>query len=86
MTDDKEDEFRKIHDEYKGLVDFMLSSFMEDLQVSPEQVEEACRLREAGSGATESHVTKVLCIRSYQRSLNCNTRTKILTFYLCRQL
>ncbi|CAL8111626.1 unnamed protein product [Orchesella dallaii] len=60
MTEEKEEEFRKIHDEYKGLVDFMLSSFMEDLQVTPEQVEDACRVREHQSKSLpESHITKV---------------------------
>jgi hypothetical protein len=60
MSDEKEDEFRKIHEEYKGLVDYMLASFMEDLQVTPEQVEEACRLRETErTNVAESNVTKV---------------------------
>lgn len=60
MTEEKEEEFRKIHDEYKALVDFMLSSFMEDLQVTPEQVEDACRLREhQNKTLPESHITKV---------------------------
>ncbi|ODN02356.1 Cilia- and flagella-associated protein 36 [Orchesella cincta] len=60
MTEEKEEEFRKIHEEYKGVVDFMLSSFMEDLQVTPEQVEEACRVREHQSKSLpESHITKV---------------------------
>ena len=60
MSDEKEEEYRKIHDEYKGLVDFMLASFMEDLEVSPEQVEEACRTREKSTASqSESQVTKV---------------------------
>lgn len=60
MTEEKEAEFRKIHEEYKAVVDFMLSSFMEDLQVTPEQVEEACQVREHQSKSLpESHITKV---------------------------
>ena len=60
MTDEKEEEFRKIHEEYKALVDYMLTSFMEDLQVTPEQVEQSCRLREQNNKAQpESHITRV---------------------------
>ncbi|XP_055903930.1 cilia- and flagella-associated protein 36 [Eupeodes corollae] len=35
-------EYTKIHDEYKNLVDFMLGSFMEEMQITPEQFEMAC--------------------------------------------
>lgn len=35
-------EFKKLHEEYKNLVDFMLGSFMEELQITPEQFEVAC--------------------------------------------
>ncbi|XP_055617988.1 cilia- and flagella-associated protein 36 [Toxorhynchites rutilus septentrionalis] len=35
-------EFRKVHDEYKNLVDYMLGSFMEEMQITPEQFEFAC--------------------------------------------
>lgn len=60
MTEEKEAEFRKIHEEYKTVVDFMLTSFMDDLQVTPEQVEEACRVREhQNKTLPESHITKV---------------------------
>lgn len=59
LTDDREDEFRKIHEEYKALVDFMLASFMEDIQVTPEQVETACQSRESERSHTESLITKV---------------------------
>lgn len=31
-----------IHDEYKNLVDYMLGSFMEEMQITPEQFEVAC--------------------------------------------
>lgn len=31
-----------IHNEYKNLVDYMLGSFMEEMQITPEQFETAC--------------------------------------------
>lgn len=37
-----EEEYKKIHDDYKNLVDFMLGSYMEDIGITPEQFEEAC--------------------------------------------
>ncbi|PSN29609.1 hypothetical protein C0J52_26456 [Blattella germanica] len=37
-----EDEYRKIFDEYKDLVDSMLGSYMEDIGITPEQFESAC--------------------------------------------
>ncbi|XP_076325683.1 cilia- and flagella-associated protein 36-like [Tachypleus tridentatus] len=39
---ENEDEYKKIHEEYKNLVDFMLGSHMEDLGISPETFEQAC--------------------------------------------
>ncbi|XP_023236427.1 cilia- and flagella-associated protein 36-like [Centruroides sculpturatus] len=39
---DNENEYHKIHNEYKNLVDFMLGSFMEDTNVTPDYFEEAC--------------------------------------------
>lgn len=42
MPDENNVLYRKIHDEYKHLVDFMLGSFMEELQITPEQFEVAC--------------------------------------------
>ena len=39
---DEEDEYKKVHDEYKNLVDFMLGSYMEDIGITPEQFENAC--------------------------------------------
>ncbi|XP_013774493.2 cilia- and flagella-associated protein 36-like, partial [Limulus polyphemus] len=39
---ENEDEYKKIHEEYKNLVDFMLGSHMEDLGISPEKFEQAC--------------------------------------------
>ena len=41
--DDKnEKEYKKIHEDYKNLVDFMLGSYMEDIGITPQQFEEAC--------------------------------------------
>jgi len=37
-----EKEYKKIHDDYKNLVDFMLGSYMEDIGIKPKQFEEAC--------------------------------------------
>jgi len=37
-----EEEYKKIHDDYKNLVDFMLGSYMEDIGITPQQFEEAC--------------------------------------------
>lgn len=41
-SDENNDEYKKIYDEYKHLVDFMLGSFMEEMQITPEQFEVAC--------------------------------------------
>lgn len=41
-TDENEEEYKKIHDEFKNLVDFMLGSYMEDIGISSEQFEKAC--------------------------------------------
>merc|ERR1712012_519918 len=35
-----EKEYKKIHDDYKNLVDFMLGSYMEDIGIKPKQFEE----------------------------------------------
>ncbi|CAH2094639.1 unnamed protein product [Euphydryas editha] len=47
-TDDGEvldrPEYKKIHDEYRNLVDVMLGSFMDDIGISADQFEAACRL------------------------------------------
>jgi len=58
LTEDKESEYRKIYEEYKALVDYMLTSFMEDIQVTPSQVEAACKAREELSLSQESRITK----------------------------
>lgn len=39
-TDEKE--YKKIFEDFKNLVDFMLGNFMEDIGISPEQFEDAC--------------------------------------------
>ncbi|CAH0728404.1 unnamed protein product, partial [Brenthis ino] len=47
-TDDGEvlerPEYKKIHEEYRNLVDVMLGSFMEDIGITADQFEAACRL------------------------------------------
>uniref|UniRef100_A0A182XK81 Cilia- and flagella-associated protein 36 n=1 Tax=Anopheles quadriannulatus TaxID=34691 RepID=A0A182XK81_ANOQN len=42
QPDENNPDFRKVHDEYKNLVDYMLGSFMEEMQITPEQFEFAC--------------------------------------------
>uniref|UniRef100_A0AAG5CTM7 Cilia- and flagella-associated protein 36 n=1 Tax=Anopheles atroparvus TaxID=41427 RepID=A0AAG5CTM7_ANOAO len=42
QPDEGNPEYRKVHDEYKNLVDYMLGSFMEEMQITPEQFEFAC--------------------------------------------
>ncbi|XP_049877475.1 cilia- and flagella-associated protein 36 isoform X2 [Pectinophora gossypiella] len=37
-------EYKKIHDEYRNLVDVMLGSFMDDIGITADQFEAACRL------------------------------------------
>lgn len=41
-NDENNEEYKKIHDEYKHLVDYMLGTFMEEMQITPEQFEVAC--------------------------------------------
>ncbi|XP_026735275.1 cilia- and flagella-associated protein 36 [Trichoplusia ni] len=47
-TDDGEvldrPEYKKVHDEYRNLVDVMLGSFMDDIGISADQFEAACKL------------------------------------------
>lgn len=40
--DGDNEEYKKIHNEYKNLVDFMLGSHMEDMGITPEQFEKVC--------------------------------------------
>ncbi|XP_064464083.1 cilia- and flagella-associated protein 36-like [Ornithodoros turicata] len=40
--DVESEEYRKIHNEFKNLVDFMLGSHMEDMGITPEQFEKVC--------------------------------------------
>ncbi|KAJ8953037.1 hypothetical protein NQ314_007411 [Rhamnusium bicolor] len=37
------DDYKNIFDEFKNLVDFMLGNFMEDIGITPEQFENACK-------------------------------------------
>lgn len=53
--DDKnEAEYKKIHEDYKNLVDFMLGSYMEDIGITPGQFETACGL---GTGKNKTKFT-----------------------------
>merc|ERR1719411_1756436 len=42
MDEKNKVEYKKIHDDYKNLVDFMLGSYMEDIGINSGQFEEAC--------------------------------------------
>ncbi|XP_075148244.1 uncharacterized protein LOC142222150 [Haematobia irritans] len=42
QPDEHNPDVQKIHDDYKNLVDYMLGSFMEEMQITPEQFEMAC--------------------------------------------
>lgn len=42
VHDEKNPNYKKMHEEYKNLVDFMLASYMEEMQITPEQFEVAC--------------------------------------------
>lgn len=39
---EENDEYQKIYQEYKNLVDLLLGCFMEDMGITPEQFESAC--------------------------------------------
>ena len=39
---ENQSEYRRVHDEYKNLVDFMLGTYMEDIGITPSQFEKAC--------------------------------------------
>ncbi|KAJ6638852.1 Cilia- and flagella-associated protein 36 [Pseudolycoriella hygida] len=41
-SDGQNPEYVRVHDEYKNLVDYMLGTFMEEMQITPEQFEMAC--------------------------------------------
>ncbi|EEC20477.1 coiled-coil domain-containing protein, putative, partial [Ixodes scapularis] len=45
------EEYKKIHNEYKNLVDFMLGSHMEDMGITPEQFEKVCGKANRGIAA-----------------------------------
>ncbi|XP_011293732.1 cilia- and flagella-associated protein 36 [Musca domestica] len=42
QPDESNPEVKRIHEDYKNLVDYMLGSFMEEMQITPEQFEMAC--------------------------------------------
>ncbi|XP_073815875.1 uncharacterized protein [Musca autumnalis] len=42
QPDESNPEVQRIHEDYKNLVDYMLGSFMEEMQITPEQFEMAC--------------------------------------------
>ncbi|KAL2722321.1 cilia- and flagella-associated protein 36 isoform X1 [Vespula squamosa] len=42
--EDNNEEYRKIYQEYKNLVDLLLGCFMEDMSITPEQFEHACNI------------------------------------------
>nr|XP_050852769.1 cilia- and flagella-associated protein 36 [Vespula vulgaris] len=42
--EDNNEEYRKIYQEYKNLVDLLLGCFMEDMGITPEQFEHACNI------------------------------------------
>lgn len=54
-SDENNEEYQKIHDEYKHLVDFMLGSFMEEMQITPEQFEVACLAGKHSSSGLSFH-------------------------------
>lgn len=53
--DETNEEYKKVYDEYKHLVDFMLGSFMEEMQISPEQFEVACLAGKHSSSGLSFH-------------------------------
>ena len=54
-NDNNDEECKKNFSEYKNLVDFMLSSYMEDLGVSQGQFENACGIKTAGKIKSKFH-------------------------------
>jgi len=59
--DENNPDILQIHEEYKNLVDYMLGSFMEEMQISPEQFEMAClEGRQQGQGENPFQFHQVL--------------------------
>ncbi|KAJ0173689.1 hypothetical protein K1T71_010838 [Dendrolimus kikuchii] len=58
-TDDGEvldrPEYKKIHDEYRNLVDVMLGSFMDDIGITADQFEGACKLSASDLAGLPAH-------------------------------
>ncbi|XP_023308326.2 cilia- and flagella-associated protein 36 [Lucilia cuprina] len=42
QLDENNSDIKQIHEDYKNLVDYMLGTFMEEMQITPEQFEMAC--------------------------------------------
>lgn len=55
ILDERNAIYRRIHEEYKHLVDFMLGSFMEEMQITPEQFEVACLAGKHGTSGISFH-------------------------------
>ncbi|XP_052858681.1 cilia- and flagella-associated protein 36 [Drosophila gunungcola] len=61
QTDENNPDILQIHEEYKNLVDYMLGSFMEEMQITPEQFEMAClEGRQQGQGENPFQFHQVL--------------------------
>ncbi|EDS36512.1 conserved hypothetical protein [Culex quinquefasciatus] len=53
--DEQNPEFRRVHDEYKNLVDYMLGTFMDEMHITPEQFEFACLEGEGDANTFSFH-------------------------------
>ena len=42
LPEENNPDIQQIHEDYKNLVDYMLGSFMEEMEITPEQFELAC--------------------------------------------
>ncbi|KAH8327278.1 hypothetical protein KR074_009195 [Drosophila pseudoananassae] len=61
QVDESNPDILQIHEEYKNLVDYMLGSFMEEMQITPEQFEMAClEGRQQGQGENPFQFHQVL--------------------------
>ncbi|KAH8277345.1 hypothetical protein KR026_009237 [Drosophila bipectinata] len=61
QVDETNPDILQIHEEYKNLVDYMLGSFMEEMQITPEQFEMAClEGRQQGQGENPFQFHQVL--------------------------
>ncbi|KAH8382665.1 hypothetical protein KR009_004681 [Drosophila setifemur] len=70
QLDENNPDILQIHEEYKNLVDYMLGSFMEEMQISPEQFEMAClEGRQQGQGENPFQFHQVLFQQVRQRGV-----------------